>query len=56
MPNRAMIAAEDLSSTQTSGAATRASIAIGRAMTSEIGIAERSASCFGTSSPTTTLR
>ena len=56
MPNRAMSPAEDLSRSQTSGAATRANIAIGRAMISEIGTAARKASCLGTNSPTTRLK
>ena len=56
MPNRLMIAAELESSNHTSGAAARDRNAIGRAMISASGTALRSASCLGTSSPTTTLR
>ncbi len=56
MPNRRIIPADDVSSSHTRGAPILASSAIGRAITSEIGIAARSASCLGTNSPTTTLK
>ena len=55
-PSRRISRPEEASSSQTSGAATFASSAIGRAMMMEIGTAARSATCLGTSSPTTRLR
>ena len=56
MPIARMMALEEVSSSQTKGAATRASSAIGRAIRMAIGSAARKASCLGTSSPTTSER
>ena len=55
-PSKRMRIPEDASSNHTSGAATFASSAIGRAMTMAMGAAARRATCLGTSSPTTRLK
>ena len=54
-PSRRMRSDDEVSSSQTTGAATFARSAIGREATRAIGTAARKAICLGTSSPTTRL-
>jgi hypothetical protein len=55
-PNSRSSRLDEASSSHTNGLAAIASQAIGRAIATAIGNAARSASCLGTSSPTTRLR
>jgi hypothetical protein len=55
-PNRRRTSAEELESSQITGAVKRASVARGRETTMAIASGLRSASCFGTSSPMMRLR